>query len=117
MNSRATAMVGGATLALSVAATSDAASFDCKKAEKAAEITVCDSGQLSQLDVKMATLYHTVLKLVPMGEGGNTRDQQTAFLADRNACGSKTTCIRDLYDARIDKLQQQIDRVAEGGPY
>jgi uncharacterized protein len=52
-----------------------AASFDCRKASKPDEIAICDSRELSQLDVRMATLYETVIKLVGMGTRGALQDQ------------------------------------------
>lgn len=110
-------LVLGLAWACAAPAGVQAASFDCNKAKEADEIAVCDSRQLSQLDVKMATLYDTVTKLVAMGQRGDIQDQQRAFLVDREACSSNTACIRKLYDARIKTLQDAIDEVAKGGPY
>ncbi len=95
----------------------NAASFNCHKATKADEFAICDSRQLSELDVKMATIYDIVIKLVPMGTRGAIEDEQRAWLAARQACGADRGCIRNLYDARIKTLMAQIDRIARGGPY
>src|SRR5262249_28289961 len=78
-----------------------AASFDCRKAQKPDEIAICDSRELSQLDVRTATLYETILKLVPMGTRGALQDQQQAWLRSRSDCGPDVDCIRNLYLARI----------------
>jgi uncharacterized protein len=94
-----------------------AASFDCRAASRADEIAVCDSRELSQLDVKMATLYDTVTKLVGMGVRGALQDQQRAFLNDRGACGPDRTCIRNLYEGRIRTLEAEVGRIQRGGPY
>lgn len=105
-------------LAATMAAGSvQSASFNCNKAAAPDEIAVCKDRALSDLDVKMATIYDIVLKLVPMGTRGDLQDQQRAVLTDRAACGAGTACIRKLYDARISVLQTQIDRIAQGGPY
>lgn len=104
-------------LAFTLATSSKAASFDCRKATQADEFAICDSRQLSELDVKMATIYDIVLKLVPMGTRGAMQDEQRAWLAARQACGPDRGCIRNLYDARIKTLMAEIDRIARGGPY
>ena len=104
-------------LALASAGGGHAASFDCHKATQADEFAICDSRQLSELDVKMATIYDIVIKLVPMGTRGAIEDEQRAWLAARRACGPDRSCIRNLYDARIKTLMAQIDRIARGGPY
>jgi uncharacterized protein len=103
-------LLGGADAAL-------AASFDCRRATQPDEIAICDSRELSQLDVKMATLFQTVTRLVGMGVRGAIQDQQRVWLADRMACGADTACIRNLYQARIRTLEAELDRIARGGPY
>lgn len=94
-----------------------AASFDCRKASKPDETTICDSRQLSEFDVRMATLYQVILKLVPMGTRGALQDQQQAWLRSRGDCGDDHGCIAALYEARIRALNTEIDRIASGGPY
>jgi uncharacterized protein len=94
-----------------------AASFDCRRAAAPDEIAICDSRELSQLDVKMATLYDTITKLVGMGVRGAIQDQQREWLQARAGCGADRACLRNLYDARIRALETEVDRVARGGPY
>ena len=94
-----------------------AASFDCSKASNPDEITICDSRELSQLDVKMATLYDTIVKLVGMGVRGDMQDQQRAWLRTRADCGHDRACIRKLYESRIRALEGEVARIAKGGPY
>ena len=94
-----------------------AASFDCRKASNADEIAICDSRELSELDVKMATLYDTIIKLVGMGVRGAMQDQQRAWLQERAGCGADRACIRRLYDTRIRALEAEVARIAKGGPY
>jgi uncharacterized protein len=94
-----------------------AASFDCRKAANPDEIAICDSRELSELDVKMATLYDTIVKLVGMGVRGAMQDQQRAWLQERAGCGADRACIRRLYDTRIRALEAEVARIAKGGPY
>jgi uncharacterized protein len=106
-----------AVAALSLGGQAHAASFDCRKASNPDEIAVCDSRELSELDVKMATLYETIIKLVGMGVRGAMQDQQRAWLQERAGCGADRTCIRRLYDTRISALEAEVARIAKGGPY
>ena len=94
-----------------------AASFDCRQASALDETTICDSRELSELDVKMATLYDTILKLVGMGVRGTLQDQQRGFLQARAKCGQDRACIRELYQSRISVLEDDVARIAKGGPY
>ncbi len=95
----------------------NAASFDCRKASAPDEIAICDNRELSQLDVKMATLYETIRKLVGMGVRGALQDQQSAWLQARSGCGRDVACLRNLYEARIRALETEVERIARGGPY
>jgi uncharacterized protein len=94
-----------------------AASFDCSKASAPDEVAICDSRELSQLDVKMATLYDTVVKLVGMGVRGDMQDRQRSWLRTRADCRHDRACIRKLYDSRIRALEGEVARIAKGGPY
>jgi len=86
-----------------------AASFDCAKAATADEIAVCKSTALSELDVKMATLFGVRMEIpMMMGASGAARDEQRAFLDERKACGSQDACIGKAYAARIAVLEQTI---------
>ena len=81
-----------------------AASFDCRKASATDEITICDSRELSQLDVKMATLYDTIVKLVGMGVRGDMQDQQRAWLRSARRLRARP------------RLHQETLRVAHSRP-
>jgi uncharacterized protein len=94
-----------------------AASFDCRAASAPDEVAICDSRELSQLDVRMATLYETITKLVGMGVRGDMQDQQRAWLRARADCGRDGACIRKLYESRIRALEGEVARIAKGGPY
>ena len=94
-----------------------AASFDCRQASKPDEFAICDSRELSQRDVKMATLYDTIIKLVGMGARGAMQDRQRAWLDERAGCGADRSCIRRVYDTRIRALEAEVARIAKGGPY
>lgn len=106
----------GALLLLPVGG-AGAASFDCKAAKGPDEQAVCVNRDLSDLDVRMATLYEVLTHLVAMGQRGDLQDQQRAFLAYRATCGSKVPCIRKVYDERIGQLNKGLQAIYARGPF
>lgn len=101
-----------------MATPASAASFDCAKAHTAGERTICANRSLNDRDVKMATLYDLVRKLVGMGTRGNIMEEQTRWLGARKACGANVGCIARAYDQRIAAIQKIIDdRVVSNGPF
>lgn len=100
-----------AVLALVAAGSAaEAASFNCAKAKTPDEKAICASPSLSELDVKMATLYGVRMKLpMLMGARGAAQDEQHDFLTARGACGADAACIGTSYQERIDTLSMEID--------
>lgn len=94
-----------------------AASFPCDKASHPDEVAICANRALNDQDVEMATLYDTLLPLLAMGGAGATRDDQKAWLAKRQACGSDVACLSKAYADRIAALKAQFAQIAAGGPY
>jgi len=93
-----------------MAGSADAASFNCAKAAQPDEKAICKSRSLSELDVQMATLYGTRMKIpMLMGSRGAAQDEQRTFLINRATCGADAACIGDVYRQRIDELNQILD--------
>jgi len=100
------AALGFAVLA---ALPSQAASFDCDKAEAPDEVAICANPDLSALDSQMGGLWYAYSKVpMLMGANGARHDEAEAFLEARAACGGNVACLADLYDARIETLEQHI---------
>ncbi|MQT14462.1 lysozyme inhibitor LprI family protein [Segnochrobactrum spirostomi] len=112
-----TLLVAGLGPLVAAAPAARAASFTCAVAMKPDETAICGSMALSDLDVRMATLYGVATKLVAMGERGVLQDDQRRFLGERAACGADTACLTTLYQARIAVLDGVIGRIAANGPY
>lgn len=100
---------------LLIAATGvEAQSFDCQKAATPTEHAICDSRELSNLDMKMGTLYGVVEKLpMLMGARGDQTDAAQTFLTKRDACGASVGCLRDAYQARNKALETTIDNAMQ----
>ncbi|MEP9369070.1 hypothetical protein [Xanthobacter sp. VNH20] len=94
-----------------------AASFDCSAAKAPDEKAICATRSLNDLDVKMATQYAIVTRLVGMGQRGDLQDQQRAFLTERAACGSSVACIAKAYQKRIAVFEGVVDGVVARGPF
>lgn len=113
--------VAGLAIAVAVGTAStgkaEAASFDCGAARAADEIAICRSQALSDLDVRMATTYGILIRLVAMGQRGMLQDGQRAFLASRAACGADTACIAAAYRDRLAILDKAVDAIVSRGPY
>jgi uncharacterized protein len=84
-------------------------SFDCAKAESAAEIMICEDAGLAELDRELAALYSEVLTAA---QGSDDlaivqRDQRDWF-EFRDECmgtGAANPCVAVAYEQRIEALR------------
>ena len=107
-------LLGCIGLAL-VAVNTQAASFNCARANTTTEHAVCTHGVLNDADVKMATTYSIVKRLVPMGTRGRIQDEQFKWLALRDQCLDNVSCLTDVYKMRQQKLDLYLERVYKKG--
>jgi uncharacterized protein len=91
--------------------------LNCAAVSSPSERAICDHYGLGQLEARMATLYQWATAFVGMGERGNMQDAQRIFLHERAACGPEVRCLREVYEARIERLQGVMKRVQEKGPF
>jgi uncharacterized protein len=111
------AILGAMLLTVSSAKAADYAPLNCGAASSVSEKTICDHYGLGQLEGRMATLYQWSTAFVGMGERANMQDAQRIFLHERDACGPEVRCLREVYEARIERLQGVMRRVEEKGPF
>ncbi len=84
-----------------------AASFDCDKANLAAdEKVICDTRTLNDADVKMVTTFDILTSLLAMGNRDKMREEQSAWLKKRQACAEDVECIRTAYTERLKQLDE-----------
>ncbi|CDZ60684.1 Hypothetical protein NGAL_HAMBI2605_11570 [Neorhizobium galegae bv. orientalis] len=87
--------------------TAAAASFDCERADLAAdEKVICDTRTLNDADVKMVTTFDILTSLMAMGNRGKLQDEQSAWLKRRQACGEDVECLRAAYGERLKQLDE-----------
>ncbi len=94
-----------------------AASFECAYARTSTEHAICDNLAVNDADVKMATTYKTVNKLVPMGTRSVIRDEQVKWLAMRDRCGKGEVCLKEVYKLRQQQLDIYLQRIYKKGPF
>lgn len=83
-----------------------AASFDCTRADTAAEIAVCANPELNRLDEELAVLYRSLLNELPFRQAERVRQDQRSWLQARNSCGADVRCLRARYQERLARLNQ-----------
>jgi uncharacterized protein len=98
-----------ATLALCLAAGSTpalAVSFDCSKATRPAEETICESQELGLQDDNVARLYDNVRSRLREGDRllEGLIATQREWLRSRNACGYNFACIQSAQYERTIEL-------------
>jgi uncharacterized protein len=96
---------------------SEAASFECSKAEAADEKAICADHQLNDADVEMAVLYTQLKPLLGMGARGDMEDEQAAWLKRRAGCGADKVCLIKAYEERVQQLRRGFEVLAKRGPF
>ncbi|KAB7772298.1 lysozyme inhibitor LprI family protein [Xanthomonas maliensis] len=115
-----TALLLGSAVALTASA-AVAASFDCKQARTAVEQRLCAVPALGRLDEQVDEAYQAVRQLTPRAALADLREQQRAWLRQRNACAPDATlddCLRRSQQSREKELttalasqRQALDRI------
>lgn len=87
-------------------ATLQAASFDCTRANTAAEIAVCSNASLNRLDEDLAVQYRSVLRDLPPRRAEMVRQDQRSWINARDSCGADVRCLRSRYEERSARLDR-----------
>ncbi|WP_180112332.1 lysozyme inhibitor LprI family protein [Acinetobacter sp. YH12131] len=94
-----------------------AASFSCEKAKTQTEHAICEHRAVNDADVKMATTYRIVSRLVAMGTRSQIRDEQFRWLELRDRCGASVDCLTQVYNLRQQKLEDHLNQVYQRAPF
>jgi len=89
---------------IAMAAPASAQSFSCRNADSAAEQTICESGRLRALDVRMNRAYLRALR-DDARHAARIQRRQRDWLASRNSCGRNDRCIARHYTERLSELR------------
>ena len=85
-----------------------AASFSCLEAISPDEKAICADPALSNLDSRLVGLVDLDESTVAMGQRGDMRDIQAAWLKSRAACGADRMCLRVRYSARLKAVEDHL---------
>lgn len=83
-----------------------AASYDCTRANTAAEIAVCANPSLNRMDEDLAVQYRELLNRLPPRRAEMMRDDQRSWLVARDSCGADVRCLKARYQERLARLNQ-----------
>ena len=100
-----------------IAVKTQAASFNCERAQTSTEKAICKQNELNDADVKMATTYNIVRKLVPMGTRSLIQEEQVKWLQLRDRCQDNVSCLVEVYKMRQQKLDLHLSRIYKLGPF
>ncbi len=81
-----------------------APSFSCGGNLAPTEAVICSDDSLAALDRQLAAAYAKMYASFPAGERGTLTSVQKGWLAQRDACRTDKTCIRNAYQARLKQL-------------
>lgn len=81
-------------------------SFPCEQSKHITEITICKSFELSGLDKSIASAFDLLLNqaLRESNDVLEVRQQQKAWLRQRNACGENQSCLEKVMTMRLEQL-------------
>lgn len=95
-------------------------SFDCSKVEKdSIEEMVCQSAELTDLDVKLANAYKAASQKAANQHPNLLKAEQRGWIKGRNDCwksDDKNACVADSYRQRTAELQARYQLIAGKGP-
>lgn len=95
---------------------SAAPSFNCAKAQSAAEKAICEVPNLQWTDRQMARLYKLALSQKPKLRRPIAAGQRN-FLVARDACRDDSDCIERAYRARLTELSRYVNVYAAFAEY
>jgi uncharacterized protein len=99
-----------ALVAPAVVTPAAAASFDCERTDLAPdEKVICDTRVLNDADVKMVTTFDILTSLLAMGNRDKLREEQSAWLKKRQACGGDAACLTGAYEERMKQLNEAYE--------
>ena len=81
----------------------------CAKKQTASEREICLDKDLTRRDGRLNEVYRELRNKLSKADFKKLRQEQRAWLRDRNLCGSKTKCLATQYEDRVAQLEQYIE--------
>ena len=89
------------------AAAHESPSFDCASARHAAEQIVCRDAGLARVDRNLDVTYRRLMQEAGFFGRIKLRNEERAFLKDRDACESDYTCVRVTYRGQMQTFRDR----------
>jgi uncharacterized protein len=80
-------------------------SFDCDKAAKPSEVTICSNAQLAKADNQLAKEYKATINV--SADPQSIRREQKEWIDHRDDCGSDMDCLAKSYASRRTQLESR----------
>ena len=104
--------MAASVLTVSSAQAASHPSFNCRSADHVTEYAICSSYWLAKLDRRMAHWYRkAMVRARHFDYARAERNEQRAWLHQRNACGGYKKCIARKYRKRIRVLRNRAMHV------
>lgn len=87
--------------ALLIACLQTASAFNCNTARTPTERTICAHNHLQVLDAEMESCYFNILASLSGSEKKSFRNNQRAWLRQRNSCGASVGCLTRIYEDHV----------------
>ena len=87
----------GGMLAMATTASAVTPGFDCTKAVRDAERTLCDNAGLARMDSHTSALYRGLMETVHAELRKSLQRTQLDFLRERNDCRANVPCLESAY--------------------
>lgn len=97
-------LAGGLLAAATSIAAAVTPSFDCTKAVRDAERTICENASLARIDAQSSSLYRRLMDTVHVELRKNLQRNQLDFLRQRNDCRANVPCLESSYLFRYVEL-------------
>ncbi len=107
MRARAISLLAVMIVAAAAGAAAAGPSFDCHTNRSPSELAICDNPELGLLDTEMANLYFQVSNDSSGRYYRRVKQDQRAWLAEREHCGANVRCLTATYQARIQELREE----------
>ncbi len=91
-------------VSLAFANGAEAASFNCRYAKAPAEVAICQSSYLENMDEQISRIYFGLRDDVSPREFASVKRAQSRFILRRNACGYNDSCLLRSQSERINQL-------------
>lgn len=81
--------------------------FSCDDAKSETEVTICRNAGLSDLDSRLSKVYSRGRQITFNRDGFDVlRQNQRAWLIDRDLCGADVVCLTERYRERLEQLER-----------